>query len=42
MPAALREEAIYLGAIPMSRYTLREQMKGLTQQARAQVRGEAS
>ncbi|WP_255352365.1 hypothetical protein [Xanthomonas sp. MUS 060] len=42
MPAALREEAIRLGAIPMSRYTLHEQMKVMIHQARAQVRGEAS
>ncbi|MBN6103730.1 DUF4031 domain-containing protein [Xanthomonas sp. CFBP 8703] len=41
VPAALRDEAIRLGAVPVSRHTDRALMKALIRQARAQARGEA-
>ncbi|MBB6365261.1 DUF4031 domain-containing protein [Xanthomonas sp. PPL568] len=41
VPAALREEAIRLGAVPVSRHSDRELLKALIRHARAQARGEA-
>lgn len=41
VPATLRDEAIRLGAVPVSRHTDRALMKALIRQARAQARGEA-